>query len=95
MLVKPLGDELDFPITWALAAGETIASAAHSIYPVETGGLAVKAGSATINGAVTSYLAELGVFGHLYEATTAIVTSQGRKLSRTVTVIMGVSEAVQ
>ena len=51
MQVKPLAAELDWPITWELAAGETIQSASHSVYPVEAGGISVKNGSPQLAGA--------------------------------------------
>jgi len=95
MQVKPLAAELDWPITWELAEGETIQSASHSVYPVEAGGVSVKSGSEQIDVATTSCLFTGGVLGHVYEATTTIVTSQGRTDSRTITLIMGISEAIQ
>jgi len=93
MYVKPLGTELDWPITWELAEGETIETASQGVYPEEAGGISVKSESSKIEGATTSCLFVGGVLGHLYEATTTIVTNQGRTNSQTITLIMGISLA--
>lgn len=96
MIVKPLGTEMGWPIIWPLAEGETIVDdpvPTPTIYPIEVGGVTVRADSAAVNGATTTCLFEGGVFGHIYEATTLITTSAGRKLSKTITMIMGITEA--
>jgi hypothetical protein len=89
MHLKAPGSELDFPIEWTLADGETISTSTWVVSPVETGGLAVKVGTPAISSATTSCIVEDGLFRHVYELTNTITTSQGRTDVRTVSVRIG------
>jgi hypothetical protein len=95
MIVKPIDAELDYPIAWELSDDESIVTADYSIFPVEAGGVSVKNGSAEISADATGCLLQGGIDGHLYEATAKIVTSFGRRDARTITIRIGVAEAVQ
>ena len=92
MEIKAAGAVLDWPISWTLADGETISTSTWTTAPTETGGLAVKAGSAAIAGLITSCLVEGGIFRRVYELTNRITTSQGRTLEQTITFRIGPSE---
>lgn len=89
MEIKATEAVLDWPISWALADGETIAGSTWSVAPVEAGGVVVEAGSPAIAGAVTSCLLSGGIFRRVYTVTNRITTSQGRALSQTVTIRIG------
>lgn len=95
MIVKPADASIDYPITWELADSETIVSATHSVNPIEVGGVAMKSGSDEISGDSTSCLFEGGIWGNLYEVSTSIITSLGRRDSRALTLRIGTVEAVQ
>lgn len=92
MQIKAPGSTLDWPISWALESGETIASSTWSIAPVEAGGITV--GSATISGATTACLLSGGVFRRVYEVTNTIVTSAGRTHAQSIGFRIGTVEAV-
>ena len=91
MQVKAAGAELDWPISWTLEAGETIASSTWSVSPA--GEMAVKAGTPNINGLVTACILTGGLFRRVYEVTNTIVTSGGRKHEQTITFRIGAVEA--
>lgn len=93
MQVKPSGAKLDYPITYDLAAGETISLSAWSVSPSGTGAPVVSAEA--INGAVTSCLVAGGVSGRVYELVNAITTSHGRDDQRTITIRIGAMEATR
>ena len=92
MEIKAAGAELDFPINWSLSASETISTSTWSVEPSESGGVAVKAGSPAIAGAVTSCMLTGGIFRRVYVVTNIITTNQGRTLPQTVTLRIGSSE---
>ena len=89
---KAAGAVLDFPISWTLAAAETISTSTWSVDPAVDGGVAVQANSPAINGAVTRCLLTGGVFRKIYVVTNSITTNQGRTLQQTITLRIGTSE---
>lgn len=95
MKVKPFGTDLDYEIEWTLGDNETIASSDWTVAPEETGGLAVVPDQDLISAARTNAMLTGGVFGNLYEVTNSIVTSFGRRDARTITFILGITEAEQ
>ncbi len=92
MKIKAADAELDWPITYVLATGETIETATWSVEPA--GELAVKEGSEDISGATVSCLLTGGERGKRYDVTCRVVTNQGRKDPRTVTFLIGPAVAV-
>jgi hypothetical protein len=89
MDIKAAESELDWPITYTLESGETIASSVWTVAPVETGGLAVKAGSPSIAGAAVACIVAGGNFRRVYELRNVITTSAGRKHSQTMAFRIG------
>lgn len=85
--------ELDWPITYTLADGETISSSTWAVSP--TGELAIKVGSDTISGLTTSAIVTGGTLGKVYEVTNTILTNQSRTDVRTITFRIGAVEATQ
>ena len=89
LALKAAESELDFPISYDLAVGETIASSAWTVLPVETGGLAVKSGTPAIVGAVASCIVTGGVLRRVYRLRKTVVTSQGRTYAQTIGIRIG------
>lgn len=83
MKIKAPTSEIDWPISYPLDAGETIATSTWTVSPAETGGIAVKAGSSSIALGIVSCLLTGGIFRHVYEVTNTAVTSSGRTLAAT------------
>lgn len=83
--MKPAGADLDYPITWDLAEGDSIASSAWAVAPIGTpaeGDMQVKAGSPLIDGATTACLLTGGVYGCRYRVTNTVTLASGRKDER-------------
>ena len=91
IIPKAAGAELDWPITYDLAVGETITSSTWTVEPA--GALAVKAGSAAVAGAVVSCILTGGVFRRVYRVRNLAVTSQGRTYEQTIAFRIGDVEA--
>lgn len=89
MEIKAAEAELDWPISYTLESGETISVSVWTVAPVETGGLAVKSGSASIAGAAVACIVTGGNFRRVYELRNVITTSAGRKHSQTITFRIG------
>lgn len=87
--LKAAGADIDFPITWDLDAGETIAESTWSAAPSEAGGLVVEAGTSVIDDAVTACRVSGGIYRRVYELTNTVTTSAGRLLVATVTIRIG------
>ena len=92
MQIKAAGSELDWPISWTLETGETIASSTWTVSP--SGELAVKSGTPTIALLKTACILTGGVFRKVYEVTNTIVTSGARTHAQTITFRIGPVEAV-
>jgi hypothetical protein len=92
MQIKAPGAQLDWPINWTLEPGETISSSSWAVSP--SGEMAVKFGSPSITGLVTSCILTGGVFRKVYEVTNTIETSAGRTHAQTITFRIGAVEAL-
>jgi len=79
-LTKNAAEVLDFPFDWtsALQSGETISTAASSVSPSETGGLAIDSGGSTVTSNIVSPICSGGLRGRRYQLICSIVTNQGR-----------------
>ncbi|HEY4546666.1 MAG TPA: hypothetical protein VIG90_09610 [Pedomonas sp.] len=79
--MKPSSADLDYPITWDLAEGDSIVSSTWAAMPIGLpgeGDMAIKAGSQIIEGETTACLLTGGREGRRYRVTTTITTAQGR-----------------
>lgn len=88
-VMKAPGAELDWPISYTLAVGETITTSTWTVAPVEAGGVTVKAGTPSIAAGVTSCILTGGNFRDLYDVANTVLTSQGRTYQQTVTLRIG------
>jgi hypothetical protein len=87
--IQAASEAIDYPISWALEAGEAIQSSAWSVLPVEDGGMTVSVDSGVIDGTLTACLVTGGLFGRVYRLTNTIVTDQGRTLQETIGIRIG------
>ncbi|WP_310474093.1 hypothetical protein [Sandarakinorhabdus sp.] len=88
-VLKSPGSKLDWPISWPLEDGESIAASVWAVLPTHAGGLAVMDGSPITVGLVTSCLVEGGVNRRVYELVNTITTSAGRVHEATITFRIG------
>lgn len=82
----------DAAVLWTLEEGETITDSAWSVSSIETGGLAVVAGSPATDGALTACQVSGGVFRRVYQLINTITTSRGQVLQETLTYRIGLVE---
>lgn len=94
LIIKAPTSELDWPISYTLAAGETISGSTWTVSPVEAGGMAVKGGTPSITGSVTACILTGGNFRQIYEVTNTVTTSQGRVYAHTAAFRIGTVEAL-
>ena len=92
MEIKAAGSDLDWSISYTLAAGETITGSVWAVTP--PGALSVKASTPAIAGPVTSCILTGGTLRRMYEVTNTATTSQGRVDVRTLTFRIGSVEAI-
>lgn len=79
--MKPAGAALDYPITWEMAEGDSIATStwtAEAIGLPCAGDLEVKSGSQIIEGDTTACLLTGGVPGRRYRVTNTVTLASGR-----------------
>lgn len=94
MIIKAATSQLDWPISYTLASGETISTSTWTIVPVETGGLGVVGDSPAITGAVTSCILTGGLYRAVYSVVNTVTTSQSRTHVQSFDVRIGPVEAV-
>lgn len=83
--MKAQGADLDYPISWELAEGDSIASSTWTVVPVGStaeGDMQVKVGSPLIDGASTACLLTGGVHGRRYRVTNTVTLASGRRDER-------------
>ena len=84
--LKDPGSRIDYAIDWGgfYLDGQVVSGSAWSVFPAETGGVAVDASSFDL--ARTAATLSGGTAGHVYSVTNRVTLSDGRVDERSITI---------